>query len=162
MDQGLQDLIALAEHVATDGNGLSIRSGQASDRAGKAAKDWLSAFSATQVLRDQLIPGSDRSKTTLIGKFLAARGDRSVNIETSEGPRSATLRCHDIRSRQKAYYFEIAEAFDEGGAPEQPQAGGLVGAAGVVPIAARGPASDSTLRDADIGEEARGHSPTWL
>ena len=73
MDQGLQDLIALAEHVATDGGGLSIRSGQAGNGAGKAAKDWLSTFLATQVLRDQLIAGNDKSKTTLIGKFLAAR-----------------------------------------------------------------------------------------
>src|SRR5262249_21897086 len=78
MDQGLQDLIALAEHVATNGSGFSIRDGQAGEQVGKAAKDWIPAFSATQVLRDQLASGTDRSRTTLIGKFLAARVDRSV------------------------------------------------------------------------------------
>ena len=60
-----------------------------------------------------MLSASDRSKSTAIGKFLAARVDRSVRIDTAAGPRIATLRCRDERAnRQKCYYFEIAEVAD--------------------------------------------------
>jgi hypothetical protein len=162
MDQGLQDLIALAEYAAATGNGLAIRPGQALDQAGKAAKDWIPAFSATQVLRDQLITGSDRSKSTLIGSFLAARVERSVPIETPAGPGTATLRCHAVRSGRKAYYFEIVEGSDAGGAPATAQGAGSVGVPGLAPIPAEEPASGPAPLDADNGEAAGDESPIWF
>jgi hypothetical protein len=162
MDQGLQDLIALAEHAAAAGNGLAIRPGQALDQAGKAAKDWLPAFSATQVLRDQLITGSDRSKSTLIGSFLAARVERSVPIETAAGPGTATLRCHAVRSGRKAYYFEIVEGSDVGGAPATAPGASPVGATGPAPVPAEEPSSGPAPLDANIAEAAGEESPIWF
>ena len=64
MDQGLQDLVALAEHVATTAAASASGPSRRAMRAGKAAKDWIPAFSATQVLREQMLVGSDRSKAT--------------------------------------------------------------------------------------------------
>ncbi len=101
MDQGLQDLAELAEYLADGGDGFCRREGRDADRTGKAAKEWIAAFSATQVLREQMLAGTDRSKATAIGRFLAARVDRSVRIDTTAGTRVATLRCREARANQK-------------------------------------------------------------
>jgi hypothetical protein len=120
MDQGLQDLAALAEHVAADGDGFCSREGRPAECDGKAAKEWIPAFSATQVLREQMLSAADRSKSTAIGKFLAARVDRSVRIDTAAGPRVAILRCREARGNRKCYHFEIAAVTDGGDAMGQP------------------------------------------
>ena len=161
MDEGLQDLAALAEYAAADGHGLAFRTGEAGERAGRTAKDWVAAFAATQVLRDQLTYGTDRSKATLVGKFLAARLDRAVPIESADGPCTATLRCPGTgRSRQKTYYFEIVG---------EPAGGDMPGPS--PPTAAVGPTA--TTPDADggslaspvsgaAGDGVGAVSPPWL
>ena len=102
MDQGLQDLAALAEYARRWRRRLlPARRAVMPIGSGKAAKEWIAAFSATQVLREQMLAGTDRSKATAIGRFLAARVDRSVRIDTTAGTRVATLRCREARANQK-------------------------------------------------------------
>jgi hypothetical protein len=119
MDQGMQDLAALAEHVA-EGDGFCSRAGRPVECRGKAAKEWIPAFSAAQVLREQMLSETERSKSTAIGKFLAAKVDRSVRIDAEAGPRIATLRCREERANQKRYYFEISAIPDPGGDTRPP------------------------------------------
>ena len=161
MDQGLQDLIALAEHAATDGSGLSTREGQAGGGAGKPAREWIPAFVATQVLKDQLASGSDRSKTTLIGQFLAARVDRQVDIETAHGPCIATLRCQGTRSRQKCYLFEIGGLAEEGSAQGH-QTGDHVVLAEMQAFPAGEAAAEPPPQDVGLGEMFEDQLPTWF
>jgi hypothetical protein len=162
MDQGLQDLAALAEHVAGDGDGFSSREGQQVDRRGKAAKEWIPAFSAAQVLREQMLAGSDRSKSTAIGKFLAARVDRSVRIDTAAGPRVATLRCRDARANQRCYYFEISAVSDGGEAMGQPHTDASVALPGSLTFPPGGMSLESANCDEGIGKEGEGPELSWF
>ena len=67
-----------------------------------------------------MLAGTDRSKATAIGRFLAARVDRSVRIDTTAGTRVATLRCREARANQKRYHFEITEPSKSSEAAGQP------------------------------------------
>ncbi len=161
MDDGLQDLAALAEHLVDGGDGLCVRVADNPNQAGKVPKDWVPAFTATQVLRDQMLVGTDRGKATKVGQFLAARVDRSVHIEARSGPLVATLRCRDGRSRQKLYYFEMAAPPEDGEPPEGVRSeSSVVRKASDVSALAGG--FDPTAVDGLIDREQRTPGLTWF
>jgi hypothetical protein len=162
MDQGLLDLAALAEHVAADGEGFCSREGRSAESSGKAAKEWIPVFSATQVLREQMLSAADRSKSTAIGRFLAARVDRSVRIDTAAGPRVATLRCRVERANRKCYYFEIAAVADGGDAMGQPHLETPVDPPGLAAVPAGEMSPESANCDEWIGKEGEGPELRWF
>jgi hypothetical protein len=110
MDQGLQDLATLAEHVVAEGlTDLWGPPGAAPATRGKPARHWVAVAADAQILRDKLGEGTPKGKTTVVGIFFSARVDRAVPIETSAGRRTATLRRQDAGSGQTLYSFEVAE-----------------------------------------------------
>ena len=109
MDQGLVDLATLAERVMGKGLGqLYVPADGVAEAKGLPPGLWVPVFLDTQILRDKLTESNNKGKATAVGIFLSGKRDRTVAIETSDGPRLATLRRRDASAGQKHYYFEIA------------------------------------------------------
>jgi hypothetical protein len=110
MDEGQQDLTALAEYVARNHRDGFVEDGSKPvDRRGHAPADWVRVFTAAQVCSDQLLQGGERAKATNVGKALKAWAGHQIDIETPDGPQIASLRSRSGRSRQKYYWFELKE-----------------------------------------------------
>jgi hypothetical protein len=117
MDEGLQALSGLAEHVV--GGGLTryfVTTGTDVARdSGALPKDWTPLFLDAEVCRDRLAERSAKGRDTWVGTFLGGKTDRRVTISTPGGPATATLRRLAVRCDQKRYFFEVAPAGDDGG-----------------------------------------------
>lgn len=118
MDQDLQSLAALAEHVAVRGPEHAHAAG-ADDPASKGmpAADWTAVFSASEAHHHTLADRSPKGKATWIGNYLGAKVGRRVSVAIGEAVGVATLRVRAAKARQKLYYFEIATA-EPSGRPE--------------------------------------------
>jgi hypothetical protein len=182
MDEGQLDLAALAEYVSKFKMAGFVDDGsKPTDRVGRASADWVRVFADAQVCRDQLLQSNQKAGATIVGKFLAARGGRPVDIETQNGPSVATLRSRSGRARQKFYWFELRasgnlsemapvsspstgipdfsgpssleQATSSSGEPERP-AGGPAAQTGGLPFA--------LTHSSAMGETGSLSKPTWL
>ena len=108
MDQGLVDLATLAEHVEAKGPvDLRVGAGEDLGTKGRTPGLWAPVFAETQVLRDKLAESTTKGRATAIGLFLSGKVNRTVPIETTKGPRQATLRRREGGSGQNFYFFEL-------------------------------------------------------
>jgi hypothetical protein len=129
MDQGLEDLATLAEHVVSK-NLPNLHGPKGGNSAtGRIAGDWAPVFAETQVLRDKLVDITPKGRATAIGMFLSAKVNRTVPIETTAGPRQATLQRRDGTANQKFYFFEIGILAAPNGQQTHPSALTPIGAA---------------------------------
>jgi hypothetical protein len=110
MNAGLTDLASLAEHVVTNRLAdLWVALGADASSKGKPPSDLVRVFEGVGILRDKLAEArGPKGQATIVGNFLGVNLNRSVPIETAEGPRTVTLRRREERSHSKLYYFEIA------------------------------------------------------
>jgi hypothetical protein len=108
MDEGLQDLGALAEHVLAKARGdlLAAAGAEVQDK-GAPAKEWATVCVEAEVGAEQLLKRTGRSRDTWVGQFLATRAGRSVSVSTADGTSRATLRARSGRANKKLYYFEL-------------------------------------------------------
>lgn len=127
-----EGLSALAEASVQAGQGHWVEIGAAaaspppcgSSSRGRTATDWKSIFLRTHVLKAELeASGSDRSKTTRIGKYFAQYLGRSVSILVRERSGTATLRKEEASGNRHLYYFEVAWADSAPSAPSPVQNG---------------------------------------
>jgi hypothetical protein len=110
LDEGLQALTALAEHVLSEPSAKFVcRPGDDAAQKGGPAADWAPLFERCQLYRDVLSAKSTHARATWVGTFLGAKVDRQVAI-TNEQFASATLRRRDGRSGRKYYYFDLGNA----------------------------------------------------
>jgi hypothetical protein len=113
MDEGLQALAILAEHLMARPQSEWIRMPEATSKdAGKPPADWGTVFVEADLYREQLGPKNARARATWVGQFLGAKVDRQVTVTVAYKTATATLRKRELRARQKAYYFEIAWVVD--------------------------------------------------
>lgn len=142
MDEGLQTLATLAEHVQTKKlSGFIGDSG--SSAAGKLPKAWVPLFAEQDLCRNQLAGKSQKSQETFVGKFLSGKTGRCVDVSLPTRLGKATLNKIDARGGQKLYYFALAQAEDAAVGPAAPASGGAAAAtsAGTAPrVAAQGAA----------------------
>jgi hypothetical protein len=110
MDQGLLDLVTLAEHAAAKRLGdLVVPAGGDASGAGRTATQWAAVAADAQTeLAKKLSEHSPKARATSVGMFLAGKVDREVTVETAAGPGAATLRRREAGAGQKLYYFEFA------------------------------------------------------
>jgi hypothetical protein len=102
MDQELQDLATLAEHVVVrDLAGLWTLAGADAKAPGIPASHWAKVAVQAQVFRDRVGDGNPRARATAVGIVLSGMIGRAVPVETPAGPRLATLRRRDAGSNQK-------------------------------------------------------------
>jgi hypothetical protein len=156
MDQGLVDLATLAEHVVSE-KLADLHGPEDGNPAGKGRPpgQWAAVFAEAQVLRDKLVDNTPKGRATTIGMFLSDKVNRTVLIETTAGPRQATLRRRDGTANQKLYSFELGVPPAPAGPPTHPSALTPVGApladgegpapAPVPALAADGPSTPSRL-----------------
>jgi hypothetical protein len=161
MDQGLQDLATLAEHVVSKGEAdLHVAAGADPSGKGRPAGSWAGVAEDAGVLREKLFDcSSARARATLVGTFLSGKVGRTVPIEAADAPRHATLRKREVRAGGKLYYLEVsaAETTTETG-PPPPRGDGPPPAGAPAPDAEVGPAS-SAGGPAEAGME---DEPAWL
>ena len=91
MDQELQALASLAELVVGEGRRAFFHDADTPGADGGTPAEWTPVFERGGVLQDRLRDGSPRSRSTTIGRFLAAKVGRAVEVEAPEGPRLAVL-----------------------------------------------------------------------
>ena len=121
MDQGLLDLVTLAEHVVSKGlTDFFVPADGNPAAKGKPSGLWAPVVSETQVLRDNLAECNAKGKATAVGIFLGGKLNRRVAIETADGPRMATLRKREAGAGQKFYFFELATDAGHAGALSSP------------------------------------------
>jgi hypothetical protein len=109
MDQGLHDLMALAEHTVKrpDCQDLLCTDSGRHTSAGRLPANWVSIFEQARVLQDKLAGANDHSRNTAIGLFLGAKIDRTITVETEDQTLELTLRKRSARSNRKSYYFDV-------------------------------------------------------
>jgi hypothetical protein len=154
MDEGLQALSTLAESVVNRGRAAFFNAqGPAASATGKPPRDWAMLFADADLYPDRLAGRSDRAKAMWVGHFLSSKVNRPVDITTSKGTGTATLKVREVRSRQKAYCFEIAVSHDEGVEPQPGSAAQDVNADTTTPPALPAP-PDAASSGAARGAEA--------
>jgi hypothetical protein len=122
MDEGLQALATLAEHVVTRSKPGFFLTAQASvaKTEVKLPREWVPVFEVAEVFQEQLAGKNPKGRDTWVGTFLAGKTDRTVRINLSTSSAQATLRKLAVRRDQKRYYFEIVpdeEGTDKGALP---------------------------------------------
>jgi hypothetical protein len=149
MDEGVEALAALAEHVVTRGLAACYLSpGEDAAGKGQPAGDWQKYAADAQLFRDRLAGKTPRSQTTWIGTFLSARANRTVEISVPTGVGIATLRMRPWRSNQKLYFFEVDVASGQENLPATAGTAPSPGAgAEAAPVLA--PAADVAAAPAD-------------
>jgi hypothetical protein len=112
MDEGMQALSALAEHVIAGKRSQYYVPAGASitKETGRLPKDWVQLFLDTQAYKEKLAEGNPRARATFVGTFLTGKVGRTAAIATEEGTAAATLRKQSVRSDQNRYYFEITQS----------------------------------------------------
>jgi hypothetical protein len=111
MDAGLLDLTTMAERVLEQGPGeLRANAGDAAGDKGKPAAFWHErVVMNTGVLRESLGSTTQRRRATVLGQLLSRFVDRTLFVDAADGRRAVTLRRRNANSRQRLYYFEVAE-----------------------------------------------------
>jgi hypothetical protein len=109
MDRGQLELATLAEHVVGRGPSDFWSAADAPGSPGKTAASWVEQAAAARVIVDRLEDATARSRATAMGKFLTAKIDCPVEIDTPDGSRRATLRLRAGTSRAKPYAFDVEE-----------------------------------------------------
>ena len=111
MDESLQNLAALAEHVVIKNlhDYYSHASEAADKNKGQLPRDWTKLFLDAGVYRSKLVEMNTKGQSTWVGTFLSGKIDRAVTISIAAGSAKATLRKIAVRSDQKRYYFEIED-----------------------------------------------------
>jgi hypothetical protein len=110
MDEGLQALATLAEHVVAKSLGGYINPPEADPSRGKLPREWAQLFVAAGLFKDKLTALPVRGLHTWVGNFLLARTDSAVTISAGASSGTAVLRRNKVRSDQKRYYFEVTPA----------------------------------------------------
>ena len=110
MDDGLQALATLAEAIVTKNkNDFFCMTGTDSSSKGQAAKHWTPDFINAGVCSDKALDNrTNKGMDTVVGQFLAAKVERSVEMTVPTGSGRATLHSKMGRNKQKLYWFEIA------------------------------------------------------
>jgi hypothetical protein len=106
MDEGMQALAALAEHIAGHRIQGYYDETQTGTGQGKLPGEWADIFQAAGVYQDKFTGKTPKSRHTIVGSFLSAMVGRSVAVSTEVGS-TAILRRLKVRGAQKRYYFEI-------------------------------------------------------
>lgn len=110
-DTTQESLAALAEAVIAQRRPEHEQGADASDRhASKAwtASEWLPLFARVGIYKAEIeATESNRARTTLVGKFLSANKDRSVEILHGDVPWMATLRKTTRGGNKVLYYFDF-------------------------------------------------------
>jgi hypothetical protein len=108
MDEGLADLVAVAEHlVETGGTDFVTSAGAPAAGNGKSPQDWVPALRQAGVLAP-LAGVTPKSEATRAGNFLATKINREVEISTPQGTQRAKLRMVPVGSRKKIYFLELS------------------------------------------------------
>lgn len=109
MDEGVQALCTLAEHVFSRGLRSFYCTGTTPTDGirGMLAREWTPLFLEAEVFKDKLADKNGKGRDTLVGTFLTAKTDRKVTIQTMLGSATAVLRTMVMGNRQKRYWFEI-------------------------------------------------------
>jgi hypothetical protein len=121
VDQDLQELIALAEHVVGKGKKDLYADGPVDPtNFGKAAKEWLPTLREARLLqKQQHESASDHAQAIAAGKFFGSRLDKPVPITVGNKAGTATLRVQPTRSRQKRFWLQVVwDAPGEDGTPQ--------------------------------------------
>jgi hypothetical protein len=110
MDEGLQSLAALAEHlVATNPPGY-LNPPQNDPQRGKLPREWVALFSSAGAFEDKLATKKNKGRETWVGTYLSGKIDRPVPICIGTSSGTATLKKNSVRSDQKRYYFEVVSS----------------------------------------------------
>src|SRR5262249_22217102 len=110
MDEGLQALATLAEHVVGRNLQGFFNPPPNDPERGKLPREWTAVFTAARVCQDKLADRTARGRETLVGKSLSGKTDRSVGITVGQQSGTAVLRHNPVRNDQRRYYFEVAHA----------------------------------------------------
>jgi hypothetical protein len=113
MDEGLQLLGELAEHVI--GNNLTdcFVVGAEAKAKGQSAKAWAEVFVEAGVAPQEMQKLAGRGRDSWVGRRLAALVGRKTRVTTPSGSGIATLRSRSARANQKLYCFELELAPEE-------------------------------------------------
>src|ERR1700733_11795740 len=109
MDEGLQALATLAEHVVSRGQQscFSLQGTPVARNHGLLPKEWTRCFQEAEVFQDKLSTMNGRGRDTWVGIFLSGKTNQKVAISLPQGNATAVLRKNLVRNDQKRYYFEI-------------------------------------------------------
>jgi hypothetical protein len=159
MDQGLLDLVTLAEHAAAKGSShLVVPAGDDAPDAGVTAGKWAAvAVDAQTELSKKHADQSPKARATSVGMFLAGKVGRAVAVETPAGPRTATLRRREAGAGQKLYYFELSQTPVGGTHAAEAPDEGRNGCPWIDPVP-----DDAMLTPVGGNGSAAGGEPVWL
>jgi hypothetical protein len=107
MDEGMQALTALVEHVVAKGMQEFYDATPSTAKQGMLPGEWAGVFQGAGVFLDKLEDKTVKGRQTIIGNFLSASVDRRVVVSTALGS-TAILRRVKVPHGQKRYLFEIA------------------------------------------------------
>jgi hypothetical protein len=136
MDEGLQALATLAEHVGGGGLPGFVNPPPNDPERGKLPREWTTVFTAARVCQDKLADKNARGRDTWVGTFLSGKTDRSVSVTVGQQSGTAVLRRNPVRNDQRRYYFEIAPASPPPAPPALPSGppAGDLGSTAVAPV----------------------------
>jgi hypothetical protein len=107
MDEGLQSLAALAEHIVARNMQDFLNPPTSGPDRGRLPREWTPVFGAARVCQDKLAEKTVRGRDTWVGTYLSGKTDRPVSITVGQQSGLAVLRRNPVRSDQKRYYFEV-------------------------------------------------------
>jgi hypothetical protein len=125
MDEGLQALAVLAEHVSLRKVDGYYNPQEGDLHWGKLPREWVRVFLDAEVFRDRLADKNARGRDTFVGTFLSGKTDRAVAVTVGAAGGTAVLRRNAVRNDQKRYYFEIT--LSSSAPPPDAQQGALPG-----------------------------------
>jgi hypothetical protein len=135
MDEGLQALATLAEHVISKKVAGFVNPPATDADRGQLPREWVKVFAAAGVGQEKLADKNTRGRETWVGTFLSGKTDRAVAVTVGTQSGTAVLRKNPVRSDQKRYYFEVDFTTPVPGAGSQ--GGGAAAAAVVAPGASQ-------------------------
>ena len=101
MDEGLQTLAALAEHVVVKKLDGIFNPAEADADRGWLPRDWTPVFVGANVCREKLVDKNAKGRDTWVGTFLSGKTDRSVSITVGQRSGNAILCRNPVRNDQK-------------------------------------------------------------
>src|SRR5262249_54307151 len=93
MDEGLQTLGTLAEHVINKGKSAFFApAGEAGKDTGRRSRDWVPLFLDAELCQNELAHRTRKGCETWVGQFLSSKVDRPVEVFTDRGNGTAVLK----------------------------------------------------------------------
>src|SRR5262249_46897710 len=110
MDEGLQALATVAEHVLAKNVPGFVNPPTDDPERGRLPREWVPLFAGAGVFKDRLAHNSPRAPPTPAPTLPSGKTDRALSITTGAATGTAVLRRNPVRNDQKRYYFEVTLA----------------------------------------------------